>query len=62
MVDPVCGRGHAQRSLYTVEDDQLFLTALQLGAAKPPGDRFGAYVRQSAVAITAWRSGSQGSR
>lgn len=43
MISTGCWRGYLCE--YTVEDDQLFLTSLQVGAADPPSELFGARVR-----------------
>ena len=43
MISTACWRGYVCE--YTVEDDQLFLTALELSAAEPPDEIFGAEVR-----------------
>jgi hypothetical protein len=43
MLSTGCWRGY--RCEYTVDDDQLFLTALEVSAADPPGELFGARVR-----------------
>ena len=48
MISTACWRGYLCE--YTVEDDQLFLTALELGAAKPPDELFGARVRLGGTA------------
>jgi len=43
MISTACWRGYLCE--YTVEDDQLFLTALELSATEPPDELFGAHVR-----------------
>jgi hypothetical protein len=43
MISTACWRGYLCE--YTVEDDELFLTALELSAADPPEELFGAEVR-----------------
>jgi hypothetical protein len=49
MISTACWRGYLCE--YTVEDNQLFLTALQLGAAQPPEEVFGAHVQPGATAV-----------
>jgi hypothetical protein len=48
MISTACRRGCLCE--YTIEDDQLFLTALELGVAEPPAELFGAQVRRGQTA------------
>jgi hypothetical protein len=49
MIGTACWRGLLRE--YTVEDGQLFLTALELGVTEPPAELFGAHVRRGRAAV-----------
>jgi hypothetical protein len=49
MINTACWRGFLCE--YTIEDDELFLTAVELGIAEPPAELFGAHLRQGPAAV-----------
>jgi hypothetical protein len=52
MIHTACWRGYLCE--YTVEDKQLFLTALEVGMAEPPRELFGAPARVGGAIAAYW--------